>query len=80
MPLSENDTNSGLTPSSSVLPLPRQRAALRVSTAKPATVASALVSTASSGRISGTGQSCTLIILGCIPATANRLVYVSRTG
>jgi subtilisin family serine protease len=46
--------------------------------ASPASVASALNSGATAGKITGTARKCTLIILGCRPATANnRLLHLA---
>jgi subtilisin family serine protease len=45
--------------------------------ASPATVASAIASSATTGKVTGTGRTCTLLFIGCRPATANnRLLFL----
>lgn len=46
--------------------------------ASPATVATTLTTGATAGKITGTAKKCTLLFLGCRPATANnRLLYLA---
>jgi subtilisin family serine protease len=48
--------------------------------ASPAAVANALTSGATANKITGTARKCTLLFVGCRPATANnRLLFLDPT-